>query len=352
MKTENIQAVFIEKRAVGPGQPCMIIGEVGLNHNGDLNMAKRLIDVAAKTGCDCVKFQKRTVSQLAIKSVLDDRDDRFPSFGKTYRQIREHLEFDESQYKNLVNYTREKGLIFLCTAFDIPAVEFLEQFEVPAFKVASHSLTNLALLQKLSKIKKPVIMSTGMCDFTEVDRAVGILRSSNVPLILLHCVSSYPQSPEESNLEIIKVLRERYKVPVGYSGHEIGMLPTLISVGLGAVVVERHITLDAALEGFDHKLSMTPEELKALVIKIRLVEAMLGVRTKAVSAQEQITRDKYHVSMVAARYIKAGEVITEDMITFKNPGTGLPPSKMDNILNRRSKIAIQGDTLISLDQLE
>ena len=352
MKTENIQAVFIEKRAVGPGQPCMIIGEVGLNHNGDLNMAKRLIDVAAKTGCDCVKFQKRTVSQLATKAVLDKKDDRFPNFGKTYRQIREHLEFDKSQYQDLLNYTREKRLIFLCTAFDIPAVEFLEQFDVSAFKVASHSVTNLALLQKLGKINKPVIMSTGMCDFTELDQAVEILKSSNVPLILLHCVSSYPQSPEESNLEIIKVLRDRYKVPVGYSGHEIGMLPTLISVGIGAVIVERHITLDATLEGFDHKLSLPPEELKELVKKIRLVETMLGVRTKAVGGQEQITRDKYHVSMVAARYIKGGEVITEDMITFKNPGTGIPPSKMDNVLNRRAKIDIKGDTLITLDQLE
>ncbi len=352
MNKETITSIQIGDRTVGPGSPCFVIGEIGLNHNGDIGIAKRLIDVAKQCGCDAVKLQKRTVSELAIEPVLNAKDDRFPSFGKTYRQIREHLEFDVIEFKELIEYSRQKDLIFICTPFDIPAIEFLEQFDLPAYKIASHSVTNLPMLERLSELKKPVIMSTGMCEFMELDAAVELFKRSSTPLILLHCVSSYPTPPTEQNLLLIDALRRRYRVPVGYSGHEIGFLPTLIAIALGASVVERHITLDSKMEGFDHKLSIEPDALADMVTKIHLVESMLGTGSKGVSAIEQITRNKYHVSMVSIRNIKAGEIITRNMVTFKNPGTGLPPSRLSDVVGKRAVVDISVDTLITLDQVE
>lgn len=349
---EDKKEITIYERSIGEGSPCYIIGEIGLNHNGSIDMAKELIDVAKESGVDAVKFQKRHVSKLAIQSVLDAPDERFPEFGKTYREIREFLEFNKSAYQDLLAYTHSKGLPFLCTTFDIESVDFLEELGVSAYKVASHSVTNLPLMRKLAFIGKPVILSSGMCTFSELDQAVGILLSAKIPLAVLHCVSSYPLLPEEANLNLIKVLNERYPVPIGYSSHEMGYLPTLISVGLGAVIVERHITLDTNLVGFDHKLSLPPDDLKKMVENIRIVEKMLGEGEKFVSEKEKITSDKYHVSMVSACAIEAGKKIEENMITYKNPGTGLSPSHINDVLNKRAKTDISADTIISLEMLQ
>jgi len=218
--------------------------------------------------------------------------------------------------------------------------------------VASHGLTNLPLHKKLTQVGKPVILSTGMCTLEEIDAAVSIYTKGKTPLILLHCVSSYPQALGESNLRMMDTLKERYQVPVGYSGHEMGFLPTVLSVARGACAVERHITLDTSMVGFDHKLSLDPQALKSMIKEIRQAEQILGSGAKAVSDREQITRNKYHVSMVASRDIKAGEVIEEAMLEFKNPGTGLPPSRMKDVIKKKAKQNITKDTLISLDMIE
>lgn len=342
----------IEGRHIGHGHPCYVIAEAGLNHNGDLEIAKRLIDMAVLAGADCVKFQKRTVATLAIKSVLDAADDRFPSFGKTYGEIRHHLEFGWEQYLELRRYCEERHITFLCTAFDIPAADFLERLGVPAYKVASHSLTNRPLLEHLAAIGKPVLMSTGMCTLQEIDGAVSAFTRRNTPFMLLHCVSSYPTPPEECNLSMLRVLRERYGVPVGYSGHELGTLPTLASVGLGAAAVERHVTLDKAMIGFDHKLSLEPHELVQMVRDIRVVNKTTGTGVKEVSDKEMITRKKYHVSIVAARDIDAGEQVTADMLSLKNPGTGMPASAIPVVVGRRATRRIPADTLVESDMFE
>ncbi|OGX38712.1 MAG: hypothetical protein A3D87_03515 [Omnitrophica WOR_2 bacterium RIFCSPHIGHO2_02_FULL_50_17] len=347
-----MQDILLEKRRIGESHPCFIIGEIGLNHNGSVELAQRLIDACQEAGVDCVKFQKRNVAGLAIKDVLDAPDPRFPEFGRTYRDIRNHLEFDARQYRQIINHARSRGMIFLCTAFDIPSVDFLETLDVCGYKTASHSVTNLPLLKKLAKIAKPVILSTGMCVLKELDRAVDILKSWGAPLVLLHCVSSYPQAPEESNLKIIDTLRERYGVTVGYSGHEIGAWPTLLAVARGAKVVERHVTLDKTMVGFDHKLSLEPAELKGMALQIRQVEQILGSGEKWVSEREQVTRNKYHVSIVSARIIKGGSRIEESMLDFKNPGTGLPVSSINDVLGKRAKWDIPEDTLLTLDMLE
>lgn len=331
---------------------CFVIGEIGLNHNGSLDIARRLIDLAALAGADAVKLQKRTVDILAVGETLDARDDRFPAFGRTYREIREHLEFSVDQYRELKAYAHQRGLHFMVTAFDTQAVDDLEQVGVDSYKLASHSLTNVELLRYLARLKKPTVLSTGMAELDEVDTAVDILNSSGVPLSLMHCVSSYPTPVAECNLSMMDVLKERYGVPVGYSGHELGYVPTLASVAMGAQLVERHYTLDKAMAGFDHKMSLGPDEMIAMVRDIRAVEASRGTGEKRISDTEWITRRKYHVSMASAQPIAAGAVLLESMVTWRNPGTGIPAKLAHTVLGRRAKRAIAADVLLSPDMFD
>ena len=352
MSLSNQTTLEIQGSSIGTGHPCFVVAEVGLNHNGDLQMAERLIDVAVICGADAVKFQKRTVATLAIQSVLDAPDDRFPEFGSTYRQIREHHEFGWDEYVELKRYCDERQIIFLCTAFDIDAADFLKRLGVSAYKVASHNLTNLPLLDHLAATGKPVIVSTGMCTLVEIDEAVEIFQRRNTPLALMHCVSAYPQPVEESNLAMIAALRKRYGIPVGYSGHELGYLPTLASVALGATIVERHITLDRNFVGFDHKLSLEPDELFQMVRDVRAIEKAIGTGEKAVSETEMITRRKYHVSIVATADIQPGQTITASLLTLKNPGTGLPARRINEVIGKKAQTFIPADSLLDFEMLE
>ena len=326
---------------------CYVIAEAGLNHNGSIDLAKKLIDVAHEAGANAVKFQKRTVNKLATKDVLYAKDQRFPDFGNTYKEIREHLEFNFEQYKELKIYSENKGMDFIVTAFDKEAVDFLDHLKVNVIKIASHSLTNIDLLEYLAKSGKKIIMSTGMAQLEEIDTAVNIFKKNHSNLILMHCVSAYPTPLKECNLSMIDKLRKRYSLPVGYSGHEIGWLPTTIAAGMGAKAVERHYTLDKNMVGFDHKISLEPNELKKMVEDIRLIESIKGTGTKVVSKTEQITRDKYHVSMVSKRKIEKGEVLTEKLITYKNPGTGIPKKNEHLVIGKKAKTEIEEDILLA-----
>ncbi|MBF0110134.1 MAG: N-acetylneuraminate synthase family protein [Magnetococcales bacterium] len=341
--------VFSRYRASGH---VYVIAEAGLNHNGSLDMAKALIDVAVVAGADAVKFQKRTVDRLAVREVLDAPDNRFPEFGTTYRQIREHLEFGWDDYVQIKDYCAGKGIDFLCTAFDAEAVDFLERLGVAGYKLASHSLTNLGLLEVLAALGKPTILSTGMAEWEEIDRAVAIFKKNQTPLALLHCVSSYPTPLDQCNLSLMDILRQRYNLVVGYSGHELGTLPTLTAVAMGAAIVERHITLDAGLPGFDHKLSLEPDRLIRMVKDIRAIETMFGSGDKRVSAQEKITRDKYHVSMATTQSLSPGTVLTQAMITWRNPGTGIPPKDAGRYFGRAVTREIAADVLVTPDMFE
>ena len=238
---------------------------------------------------------------------------------------------------------------FIVTAFDTDAVDFLDKLDIKVIKIASHSLTNTDLLEYLACSKKQSIMSTGMAQLDEIDTAVAIFKKHDAPLLLMHCVSAYPTPLNQCNLAMINKLSERYSLPVGYSGHEIGWLPTKVAVSLGAKAVERHYTLDKKMVGFDHKISLEPEELKEMVQEIRLIESILGDGKKEVSATEQITRDKYHVSMVSSKIIEKGKILTKDLITYKNPGTGIPKKNENLILGKKANCNIQEDTLLSLD---
>lgn len=331
---------------------CYVIAEAGLNHNGSLSLAKSLIDSAVDAGCDCVKFQKRTVDTLAVGAVLDAEDARFPSLGKTYREIRQTLEFDEAAYRELKKYAEGKRIDFLCTAFDETAVNFLEELGVQAYKLASHSLTNQPLLRYVASKKKPVYLSTGMCTLEEMDSAVDIFKKSGTPLTLFHCVSIYPTPFEDCNLSMIGFLKKRYGIPIGFSGHEIGFLPTLVAVGLGAIAIERHITMDKKLEGFDHKISLEPQELKQMVSEIRQIEKMMGDGRKELREREKLTRGKYHVSMVSSQAIAPGTRLTESMVTYKNPGTGIPYKDAGKVLGKKAIRQIPTDTLLEQGMFE
>ena len=317
-----------------------------------MKIARQLIDIAADTGVDAVKFQKRTVNILATKETLDAADDRFPEFGSTYREIREHLELDLEQYIELKQYSESKGLDFIVTAFDEEAVDFLLKVGVEVFKLASHSLTNFDLLEYLAQHKKQTILSTGMTELDEIDMAVEIFKRHDCPLSLMHCVSAYPTPLHECNMLMMNNLKQRYELPTGYSGHELGFFPSVVAASMGAQLIERHYTLDKSMTGFDHKISLDPEELALMVNDIRLVDKIRGTGEKCVSETEWITRKKYHVSAVSLSEISTGDVISETHITFRNPGTGIPRKDIHLIMGKKAKEDIPVDMLLDIKMFE
>ena len=340
------------ENSIKNSKQCYVIAEAGLNHNGSIETAKKLIDLASDAGANAVKFQKRTVDNLAVKSTLDASDNRFPEFGSTYREIREFLEFDMDQYKIIKKYSKDKGLDFICTCFDIEAADFLEELGVDAYKLASHSATDINLIEYLAKTGKKTILSTGMTDLDEIETAVKIFKEYNSPLILLHCVSAYPTPLEECNLDMINVLRKKFDLPVGYSGHELGYLPTITAVSMGAVAIERHYTLDNSMVGFDHKMSLGPEDIISMVKDIRSIQKIKGTGEKIVSETEWITRHKYHVSMASSQDIPIGTELKTSMVTYRNPGTGIPSKDSHKIIGKKALHAISADKLLSFEMFE
>ena len=275
--------VLLGERPVGDGHPCFVVGEIGINHNGDIEIAKRLIQVAAAAGCNAVKFQKRTPS-ICVPEAQRTIMRETPWGYISYMDYREHVEFDIEAYREIDRHCRKHEIRWFASCWDEPSVEFIEQFDVPCFKVASASLTDEPLLRRIRATGKPVVLSTGMSSLEQIDRAVAILGSHD--LILLQAVSTYPARYDELNLRVIGALRERYGVPVGYSGHETGLASSIAAVALGACIVERHITLDRSMWGSDQAASLEPSGLTRLLRDIRLVETSLGSPEKKVLERE------------------------------------------------------------------
>lgn len=267
-----------------------IIGEIGINHNGDLEIAKKLIDAAVDAGCDAVKFQKRTVDKVYTKEMLDSP--RESPWGHTQRAQKEGLEFGKADYDILDTYCREKGIAWSASAWDVDSQLFLQRYHLTFNKVASAMLTRDELLETIAAEGRPTYLSTGMSTLEEIDHAVDIFRRHGCPFTLMHCNSTYPMAEEDANLRMIATLKERYQCPVGYSGHETGLLVSLLAVAVGAVAIERHITLDRSMYGSDQKASIEPEELRELVAKIRLTERILGTGAKTLSDAELAVRKK------------------------------------------------------------
>lgn len=259
-------------KSIGDGFPCYIIAEIGINHNGSIDIAKKLIDAAADAGCDAVKFQKRTVDVVYTQEEL--AKPRENPFGATNGDLKRGLEFGVKEYKEIDKYCAQKNISWFVSCWDEASVDFMQQFDSPCYKIASACITDDNLLRHHKKTGKPIILSTGMSDISIIDHAVKVLGTDN--LIIMHCTSTYPSKPEELNLKGIVTLKERYDVPIGYSGHEVGLYSTFAAVVLGASSVERHITLDRSMWGSDQSASVEPQGLKMLTANIRNWEIAAG----------------------------------------------------------------------------
>jgi N-acetylneuraminate synthase len=270
-------------KTIGHGEPVFITAEIGINHNGSLDIAKKLIDAAVVAGCDAVKFQKRTVDVVYTPEEL--ARPRESPFGETNGDLKHGLEFGREEYLEIDRYCRNRGILWYASPWDMASVDFLDEFDPPCYKVASASLTDHELLRHIKSKGKPIILSTGMSTLAEVGFAVSLLGEDN--LILLHCTSTYPSVPEELNLGVIPMLKDHYNCPIGYSGHEVGISSTIVAIALGACTVERHITLDRAMWGSDQAASLEVNGFNRLVRDARLVQTWIGDGKKRVYESEK-----------------------------------------------------------------
>jgi N-acetylneuraminate synthase len=274
--------VKIGNKMVGDGHPCFVVAEIGINHNGDIDLAKKLIDIAAQAGCSAVKFQKRTIE--IVYSAEELARPRESPFGTTNGDLKHGLEFGLEEYTEIDRYCKEKNIHWFASCWDEQSADFIDQFDPPCFKIASASLTDDNLLHYTRARGKPILLSTGMSTLEQIDHAVDVLGKSD--LVILHACSTYPAFYEELNLKVIPMLRQRYGVPVGYSGHETGLSSSVAATVLGACIVERHITLDRSMWGSDHAASLEPSGITRLLRDIRLVETAMGDGVKQVIERE------------------------------------------------------------------
>jgi len=343
----------IANRLIGEGVPCFIIAEAGVNHNGDIKLAKKLIDVAVKAGADAVKFQTFQAEELVTETAekAEYQKETTGSKESQFAMIKK-LELSDKNFKELFTYAQRKEIIFLSTPFDPESVDLLDKLGVPAIKVGSGEITNFPLLKHIASKQKPVILSTGMSTLDEVTEAVEVIRKAgSEEIALLHCVSCYPARIEDTNLRAIETLRRKFNLPVGLSDHTVGIHIPIAAVALGACIIEKHFTLDKNLPGPDHRASLEPAELKEMVQAIRSVESALGDGIKRPTADEKETKKAARRSLVARTNIPAGTVITEDMLDIKRPGTGLEPKLINLVIGKKAKKNIAFGEIITHSRL-
>lgn len=334
--------IRIGDRIIGNGHPTYIIAEIGVNHNGILELAMNLIDVAVDAGVDAVKFQKRKLENLYAKKYLENAN----AGEKTLRYllpILQQVELSDENFYRITDYCRTKKITFLCSAFDSESADFLETLGVPAYKVASADLTNLPLLEHLVNKKKPLILSTGMSRMDEVEFTVDFLKKRGAEFALLHCNSTYPAAFEDINLRFMEQLQQ-FGVPVGYSGHERGIAVSTVAAAMGASIIERHLTLDRTMDGPDHAASLEPQGFKKMVRDIHQVALALGTgQEKFFSRGEILNREVLGKSLVASRQIQPGEKVEPDMVTVKGPALGISPQKYPELIGQVINRLIEAD---------
>lgn len=343
--------IIIDNKEIGIGKPCYIIAEIGINHNGKISIAKQLIDAAIDAGADAVKFQKRNLESLYKEELLSNPN--LDSQGlEILIDVLKEVEFNKEQYQEIVDYCKNKGITFLCTPWDKPSVDFLQNFNVPAFKVASADMTNFPLIKYLAQTKKPLIISSGMSTIEEIEQTVNFVKEQKIPFILLHSNSTYPSPSELLNLNLIPEFIQKFQIPIGYSGHETDIIPSLTAINLGAVLLERHITLDKNMEGLDQSASLEPDEFKTLIKYIRESETARGSKIKKMTRGEVLQREVLGKSLMAACDIQLGEIFTEDNIDVRGPAKGLSPQHFYQILNQKSTRVIKKGDYLQLSDLE
>ena len=316
--------VKIGNKLIGEEEPCFIIAEAGSNHNGSLEQAKELIDVAVESKADAVKFQLFKAERL--------------SADKKTQEILKNLEFRRDWLKELDEYAKRKDIMFLATPFDTEAVELLDRINTPAFKIASGDLTNLPLIKYIAEKGKPIILSVGLGSLDEIRAALDVIYSTgNENVALLHCVASYPTKPEDVNLNVIKTLKQKFQVPVGFSDHTMEVSVPIGAVALGANIIEKHFTLDRKMEGPDHPYALEPEELETMVKGIRDIEIALGSGIKIVVESEKQGLVEGRRSIFANVNIPEGTIITRDMLSILRPAVGIAPKYIDKIIGKQVK---------------
>ena len=334
-----MSAVKIGRSLIGDGRRSFIIAEAGVNHNGSLRLARKLVDAAKKAGADAVKFQTFKIERLVIHGA--------PQFNMLRK-----LELSDRDFVSLFRHCQKKRILFLSSPFDAESADLLEGLGVPAFKIGSGEITNFPLLKHVARKGKPVILSTGMSNLKEVSDAVKVIQKAGCRnFALLHCVSNYPADSKDVNLNAMETLRRKFRAPVGFSDHTLGKTVSLAAVALGACIIEKHLTLDQKMRGPDHAASLEPEEFTALVRGIRTVEFALGEGRKIPARSERRTALVARRSLVAAENIKAGQVITRSCVDIKRPGTGLKPGLLNRILGRTARKDVTAGTLLSFGAL-
>jgi N,N'-diacetyllegionaminate synthase len=337
----------ISGRCLGEG-PAFLIAEAGVNHNGDLDLARRLVDAAADAGADAVKFQTFRTDALVSESAPKARYQvEATGGGESQRAMLARLELDRDAHAMLRDRADARGLVFFSTPFDEASVDLLEALDVALLKVPSGEVTNLPLLRHLASKRRPILVSTGMCTLDDVATALDTLRAAgDPPVAVLHCVSAYPAPVAETNLRAMDTLRARFGVPVGLSDHTLGIEIALAAVARGAAVVEKHLTLDRTLPGPDHRASLEPADFAALVRGARAIESALGDGDKRPMPSELDTRSVARRSLVAARALAAGHRMTRADVAIKRPGTGIPPGELERLLGRRLARSVEADALL------
>ncbi|HIF31966.1 MAG TPA: N-acetylneuraminate synthase [Planctomycetaceae bacterium] len=342
----------ISGRRIGPREPCFVIAEAGVNHNGSLSMAFELIDAAATAGADAVKFQTFCVEQLmAPDTPTADYQKANTDEASQFEMLRK-LELSRDDHVQLMQYCRKKELLFLSTPFEEKSAGLLASLDVPAFKIPSGEIPNIPFLSHVARFGKPMIVSTGMCGLGEVETAVrAIQNSGDVPLALLHCVSAYPADPATVNLRAMETLSHAFGLPVGFSDHTRGLAVPAAAVALGATIIEKHFTLSRNLAGPDHLASLEPDELVDLVETIRSVESAMGDGQKVAVSCEANTAEVARKSLVAAVDITAGAILSKDIIAIRRPGTGLSPAMLPFVVNRTAVSDIRAGTVLRMEDV-
>jgi len=346
--------IQIGNRRVGPQHPVFIIAEAGVNHNGQPELARQLVDAAFRSGADAVKFQSFVASEM-ISAAAPKAEYQLQTTDPTETQLEmvQRLELSPTAHQTLNDYCRDLGIQFLSTPFDRTSADLLNELEVPAFKISSGDVTDWPFLDYVARRGKPIILSTGMSYLSEVAQALKVIRDAgNHETILLHCVSNYPAAASDVNLRAMKTMADEFQVPVGFSDHTAGTNVAIAAVALGASVIEKHLTLDKNLPGPDHRASLEPEEFKALVEGIRAVESALGNGDKEPAASESDTRRVARRSLVSANPLDEGTILRSEMLSEMRPGTGISPSAIGDVLGRRLRRKLESGELLSWSDLQ
>jgi N-acetylneuraminate synthase/N,N'-diacetyllegionaminate synthase len=348
-----LELIKIRDKVIGTGQPCFIIAEAGVNHNGQLKLAKKLVDAAVTAGADAVKFQT-FIAEGVVSADAKIADYAKKNIGNDMKQIDmlKNCELNYDEFILLKEYCDKKNIIFLSTPHSFDAIDFLEDL-VPAYKFSSGDLTNIPALQYAAKKGKPMILGTGMATLEEVRQAINAITSiGNTHIIVLHCTTNYPCLLEDVNLRAMQTIQQELDCLVGYSDHTLGLLVPPLAVALGATILEKHFTLDKKLPGPDHTASLVPNELTQMIRKIKEAEKILGKSEKKPTESEKTIMTMVRKSIVAGKNFKKGEVIQKEMLMIKRPGTGISPADIEKIIGKKTKQAITIDEILHWDMVE